>query len=169
MEDEARIFVKMNTSRKPLRPFDTFKANVACGNENIPEVKIDMGVKRVCDKHDIIVSYDSDKSAPRKLRALRAAREIVKVRGENALDWIFETMKETNWFNCGEAYADTVLNALKTYYIDNISDLDKAKANLIKAMTEYSPMDVIAYGDEKYSRHGYGRYTKASNALKDLA
>ena len=61
MEDEARIFVKTNTSRKPLTPFDTFKANIACGNENIPDVKVDMVIKKVCDKHNIRVKKSNRK------------------------------------------------------------------------------------------------------------
>ena len=169
VEDEARIFVELNTSRKPPKPFDIYKANIRNGNEEIPEVKVDMGVKRICEKHEVQISYHNDFPAPRKLRALKAVRDCVRVYGEDSLDWIFETMKGTGWYDCNDSYSDTVLNALKTYYGNNINNLDKAKAKLTKLMTEYSPMDVIAYGDEKYSRHGYGRYVKASNALKDLA
>lgn len=78
-------------------------------------------------------------------------------------------MKETSWYDCGEAYVDTVLSALKAYYTDHINDLDNARVRLIKIMKEYSPMDLISYADRNYSEHGYGRYAKLSNALRELS
>lgn len=168
-EEEARVFVKLNTSRKPLKQYEIFKANIRNGNESIPEVKIDMTVKRVCDKYDIKISYDNHPAVPKMLRALTTARGIVKSYGEEALDWLLDTIKSTNWYECKDAYTDTMLAALKSYYSTNTKNIDEAKAKLIKLMTTYSPMDVLAYGNEKYSRHGYGRYARMANAIKDLA
>ena len=167
MEDEARIFVKMNTSRKPLKPYDTYKANIANGNESIPEVKTDMGVKRVCDKHNIVVCKDNDKCDARKLRSLTTVRRIVSTHGESGLDWIFETMKQTNWYDCGEAYMDVILAALKTFYFDNLNDLDKARAKIIKIMNSYSPTELISHANANYI--GYGRYSSLTNIIKDLS
>ena len=166
MEDEARIFVKMNSSRKPLKPYDTYKANIANGNESIPEVKTDMTIKRICDKYNISVGKDNDKCAARKLRSLTTVRRIVSAHGEEGLDWIFGTMKQSNWYDCGEAYMDVILSALKTFYFDNLDDLDKARTKIIKIMSNYSPMDLISYANANYT--GYGRYSSLSNTLKDF-
>lgn len=167
MQDEAMIFVKMNSSRKPLKPYDTYKANIANGNEDIPEVKVDMGVKRVCDKYNVTVCTDNSRCDARKLRALTSVRRIVESYGESGLEWIFETMKETSWYDCGEAYVDNVLSALKAFYTDNISDLDNARKKLIKIMKEYSPMDLILYANKKYPE--YGRYARLSSTLRELS
>ena len=166
-EDEARLFVRLNTSRKTLKPIDTFRANIICGNEDIPEVRRDMVVKHVCDKFNIEITEDNRKAKSRRLRALTTARRIVESYGRDGLTWIFEAMKETPWYDCGEAYMDSILSSLKAYYTDNLHDLDKAKSKLIKIMNMYSPMGLISYANETYS--DYGRYARVTMALRELA
>lgn len=154
MEDEARIFVEMNTSRKPLNPFDTFKANIANGNENIPEVKVDMIIKRVCDKYGIIVKKTTNKEA-KILRSVSKAREIISSseHGEHRLDWIFDLILKSNWSECPEAYGSDFLKMFSCYYTNNINDLENAKQRAVKAMCDVSPTEFISKAMYKYSAY----------------
>ena len=169
MEDEARIFVKTNTSRKPLTPFDTFKANIACGNENIPDVKVDMVIKKVCDKHNVRVkkvTANADKA--RTLRSITLARKIVKSEtcGEKCLNWIFETLVKSKWCSSAEGYKAKIVEALKTYYVDNVNNLDIATVKILKVMEEYSPIEVQIYARKQYS--DYKGYAGLLNAIREL-
>lgn len=166
-EDEARLFVRLNTSRKTLKPIDTFRANIICGNENIPEVKRDMIVKCVCDKYHIEITEDNRKAKGRRLRALTTVRSIVSSYGENGLNWVFDAIKESNWFDSGSAYTDAIMLALKTYYTDNLNDLDKAKQKLIKFMNKYSPNALMTHANKVYG--DYGKQSRVSMALRELA
>ena len=166
-EDEARLFVRLNTSRKTLKPIDTFRANIICGNEDIPDVKRDMIVKRVCDRYHIEITEDNRKAKGRRLRALTTVRSIVSSYGENGLNWVFDAIKESNWFDCAGAYTDAIMLALKTYYTDNLNDLDKAKQRLIKFMNKYSPNALMMHANKVYG--DYGKQARVSMALRELA
>lgn len=155
MEDEARIFVEMNTSRKPLNPFDTFKANIANGNEDIPEVKVDMTIKRICDKYGIKVRKAKNVSEPRVLRTVTRARLLVNSDDQNGkrLDWIFELISKSNWSECPEVYSTDFLMMFSSYYLNNINDLENAKQRAIRAMCGISPSDFYAKARAKYSTY----------------
>ena len=170
MENEARIFVTMNKSRKPLTPFDEFKANIACGNENIPDVKVDLTIKKICDKYGIrITKVTTNSDLSRILRSVSIARRIVKSElcGEKCLSWIFEVLTKGKWCDCEQAYKADMMDVLKTYYLDNVNDIDVATAKLAKVMEMYSPAKLQAYARKHYS--DYGRFAGLSNALRDLA
>lgn len=155
MEDEARIFVEMNTSRKPLNPFDTFKANIANGNENIPEVKVDMIIKRVCDKHGIKVRQVKTSTEPKVLRTVTQARNIVGKdgNGEHRLDWIFDLIAKSDWAECPESYGSDLLTVFSVYYSNNINDLENAKSRAIKGMCEISPTEFVAKAMYRYNTY----------------
>ena len=155
MEDEARIFVEMNTSRKPLNPFDTFKANIANGNENIPEVKVDMIIKRLCDKYGIKIKQMKTGTEPRVLRTMYDPRTIVgkDASGEARLDWIFDLISKSNWSECPEPYGSRFLRMFSVYYNNNINDLDNAKAKAIKTMCDISPSEFYAKAINKYNTY----------------
>ena len=154
MEDEARIFVKTNTSRKPLSPFDTFKANIVCGNESIPDVKVDMIIKKVCDKYGVVVKKSPNGTEPRVLRTVSSARKIIKMKdGEQRLDWIFDLISKSNWAECTESYGSDFLNMFATYYSNNINDLENAKQRAIKAMCDVSPSEFYIKALNRYSSY----------------
>lgn len=166
-KDEARLFVKLNNLRKPLKPYDTFRANIACGNRDIPDVARDMDIKDICDKYNIVIVEDNALKKSRRLKAITTIRRMYDTHGTNCLEWTFSAIKGTPWYDCGDAYVDCILQAIKNYYIDNLSDLDKAKAKLINVMNTYSPMAVMSYANEVYAE--YGRYSRTTMALRELA
>ena len=155
MEDEAYEFVKWNTSRKPLSPFDTYKANIACGNEKIPEVKVDMTIKKVCDKYGITIKKAPNSSEPKILRTVTDARAIVckDCSGEERLDWILDLISKSNWVDCPETYGSDFLRMFSNYYTNNVNDLENAKARAIKGMCEVSPSEFATKALYRYSTY----------------
>lgn len=168
-EDEARIFVKTNTSRKQLTPFDTFKANIANGNESIPEVKVDMTIKRICDKYNVTICRDNAKAAPRILRSISGARKYTKntEHGEAFFDWVMKVITENSWRDCSDAYRDMFIASLHSYYADNLNNIEIATQKLVLMMDKYSPSDVMSYAKETYS--DYGNFAGLSNTIRELA
>lgn len=77
--DEALKFAQQQDNVNKLTPYDTFKANIACGDTSIREIAIDMKIKYVCDKYNIEVKKFSNGSQGKILRCLVTARRCHEI------------------------------------------------------------------------------------------
>lgn len=153
--EEARRFSVQGMGRKVLTPNDTFKANIECGNTKYKEVYTDMEIKRICDKHNIKITLSNFNPMinPKKLRSISRARIIVNSSGSNCLEWILDTITSSNWEYCTDAYEKDILMLFKTYYTENIEDLDNARERLIAIMNAITPREFVANAITTFINH----------------
>lgn len=144
--EEARRFSVQGVGRKVLTPNDTFKANLECGNTEYKEVATDMEIKRICDKYNITITKSNfnPNINPKRLRSISRARIIVNNSGSSCLEWILDAITNSNWEYCTDAYEKDILMLFKTYYTENVEDLDVAKEKLIAIMNAITPREFVA-------------------------
>ena len=147
--EEALRFARQQDNVNKLTNYDTFKANIACGDESIPAVKIDMEIKRICDKYGIIVSSYSPKGKC-CLRCLYDARLDTK-----AFKWIMETINMSNWAKCCEAYQSRIYRALESYY-KTYKDMKDVRNKLIELMNSTSPKDLKTMANYEFDEYNQG-------------
>lgn len=154
--DEALKFAQQQDNVNKLTPFDTFKANVACGNASIPEVHVDMEIKRICDKYNIEVKKFSNGSKGKILRCLSRARLIVgssSYDGAACFEWIIDLLNVTNWADVSNTYIREVVCMLKGFWIDNHGNAELEK-KLIKVINSTTPSMMI-----NKAKHDYPNYS----------
>lgn len=144
--EEARRFSVQGVGRKVLTPNDTFKANLECGNTEYKEVATDMEIKRICDKYNITITKSNfnPNINPKRLRSISRARIIVNSSGAVCLEWILDTITNSNWEYCTDAYEKDILMLFKTYYTENVENLYDAKEKLIAIMNAITPREFVA-------------------------
>ena len=170
-EDEARIFVELNKTRKKPSPFDIFKANIRNGDESIPDVKVDMIIKKVCDKHKVDVKQSTDSYKTHILRSLDRARDIVtsKNLGEKCLDWMLDLITtEDKWSECQEAYRSYTMTMLKTFYVENIENIEVETERLKKLMGRLSPTEMLKLANDYRKKYECTTGAAMSMVLKEL-
>lgn len=155
--EEARRFSVQGMGRKKLTPNDTFKANIECGNAEYKEVAIDMEIKRICDKYGVTITksnFNLDHN-PKRLRSISRSRIIVDGTGSECFEWILNTITNSHWDECIDAYEKDMLMLLKSYYIEHnhIGDLEEATEKLIKVFNKITPKTMIARAVADYSTH----------------
>lgn len=153
--DEALRFARQQDNVNKLSPYDTFKANIACGDESIREVAIDMKIKRICDKYGIQVKkYGNNMGDQKVLRCLARARK-----NNESFEWVTDVINASNWANCPDAYKDQIYGMVSVYYNDNKDNLSKAEQNIIHMMNTITPDEL-----ETMARYEYPEY-KINTAL----
>lgn len=151
-KDEALMFAKQQDNVNKLTPYDTFKANIACGDESIPEIAIDMKIKRVCDKYGIQVKkYGNNMGNQKVLRCLSNVRK-----SHENFEWIMDVINASNWANCPQAYKDSIYNVLKTYHNENKDNLNNAELNIINMMNTVTPDELETMAKYEYSEYKLG-------------
>lgn len=166
-EEEALIFARQNRNVNKLNPFDTYKANLACGDTNIPEVRTDMEICRICNSYGIEVKrITRNFSNPKTLRSISRARSVVEKNGSPCFEWILSTITSSNWNMCTVAYTKEIIEMMKNFYVDNVGRMPNAEAKLHKIMDEYTPMELIARAKADYPK--YGMVTALDLCLKAL-
>lgn len=170
MEEEARLFVNINEPRKQLNPYDTYKANIACRIEIIPEVKIDMIIEKVCNKYNIEVKRSTDNYKTHILRSLNRARGIIESKnlGEECLDWMLKTITEGKWSECQEAYRSYTMDMLKTFYIENMENIETETKKLERLMERFSPVKMLELARKYRGDYGCCLSSALSMVLRDL-
>ena len=150
-EDEALIFSGQDIGKKKLTPYDTFKANIASGRKDIPRVKTDMEINRICSAHGIKITHVNRYNKNDKiLRSLCGARRIVSVNGSDCFEWIINTICSTNWDTCPTSYTRYILEMLKHFYVNNhIIDNEAVR----KAMNSTTPMQIISLSKADYPEY----------------
>ena len=154
-QDEALKFAQQQDNVNKLSPYDTFKANVACGDESIREIAIDMKIKRVCDKYGIQVKkYGNNMGDQKVLRCLARARIA-----QEYFELVMDAINSSNWANCPEAYSECIYRAIYTYFYDNKGKSDNSEKKIIEMMNNITPDDL-----ETMARFSYPEY-KIGSAL----
>lgn len=166
--DEALKFAQQQDNVNKLSPYDTFKANIACGNTNIPEVKADVEIKRICDKYNISVKkYGKMNVGEKVLRCLSDAREYVRSAtydGIACFEWIIDTINATNWADCSDSYCKVIIRLLRNHYVDNANCL--LEKELMEIMNSITPTDLIVKAKYEYSE--YKTTTALGLCLRDM-
>jgi len=157
-EDEAKRFAKQNDNITRLTTYDTFKANL------VYKESTDSSIKRVCDKFNVSVKKSN---AAKNLKSVSSARNIVRNNGEKALEWILSIIADANWEDFAQSYGGDMLEALYYTMQMNAGDLVGAKENLIEAMSETNPVELVGIGNAKYPN--YGRRMRLKMVVNALA
>jgi hypothetical protein len=159
-QDEALKFAQQQDNVNKLSPYDTFKANIACGDTSIREIAIDMEIKRVCDKHNIIVKKGKSKNE-KILKCLGNVRIF-----HQNFEWVMDVVNASNWANCPKAYTENLYLALSRYYNESEDDTAIAEQKIINMMNSISPEELIAKA--KYEYPEYAIKTALNLCIKDL-
>lgn len=166
-EAEALVFARQNRNVTKLDPFDTYKANLACGNTEIPEVYTDMEIARICKKHNVEVKRVARvQSNPKTLRSLSRARVIVQGNGSACFDWILSMITASKWNMCSEAYTKHIILMLRNYYIENVGNLDVASQSFLKVANKTTPMEIVTMANYEYPEYPQG--TALDLCLREL-
>lgn len=168
-KDEALKFAQQQDNVNKLKPYDTFKANIACGDVNVEPVRIDMEIKRICNKYNVEVQEYSTKVTPYVLRSISTARLIVrKENGVETFERIMGVINKTNWKESGLSYQDKFILAINAFVINNEDCYDRVEGKLIKAMNTYSPDDLLKYATKKYSDCNYTQRAMLALGLQSV-
>lgn len=168
-KDEALKFAQQQDNVNKLKPYDTFKANIACGDTNVEPVRIDMEIKRICNKYNVEVQEYSTKATPYVLRSISTARLIVrKEHGVETFERIMGVINKTNWKESGLSYQDKFILAINAFVINNENFYDRVEGKLIKAMNTYSPDDLLKYATKKYSDCNYTQRAMLALGLQSV-
>lgn len=155
--EEARRFSVQGMGRRKLTPNDTFKANIECGNIEYKEVATDMEIKRICDKYGVTISKSNFNLNynPKRLRSISRSRRIIDSAGSECFEWIIDTVANSNWDECSDAYEKDMLILLKNYYVEHnrIGNLEQATEKLITVMNRVTPKEIIAQAVATYPAH----------------
>ena len=155
--EEARRFSVQGVGRKKLTPNDTFKANIECGNTEYKEVATDMEIKRICDKYGLMITKGNFnlQCSPKRLRSISRSRRIIDSAGSECFEWILDTVTNSNWDECSDAYEKDMLILLKNYYVEHnrIGNLEQATEKLITVMNSMTPKEIIAQAVATYPAH----------------
>lgn len=166
-EKEALIFSQQNRNVKKLSVIDTFKANIACGDTSIQEVRIDMEINRICSAHSIKVAHASRYTKDEKiLRSLSRARRIVKGNGADCFEWIIETICDSDWNTCSISYTEEIIGTLKNFYVENKENLPSFKTRIRNVMNSITPMQLIAKAKLEHAE--YSVQTGLNICFKEL-
>ncbi len=159
---EALKFAQQQDNVNKLYPYDTFKANIACGDTSIREIAIDMNIKRVCDKYNIQVKkYGKNMGDQKVLRCLADAR-----RYNEGFEWIIDVINASNWANCSQAYTNKTICSLTTYRNENKDNLALAEQKIINMMNNISPDELETKARYEYPEYKIG--TALTLCIRDL-
>lgn len=168
-KDEALKFAQQQDNVNKLTPYDTFKANIACGDTSIKAIEIDMEIQRICDKYGILIKKDNTpiKDGDKFLRSLSTARRIVcRDGGSERFELIIQAINKTNWAMHREAYRGRILAAINSYISDSQEPYNTTLDKLVNLMDVRTPEEIIAYGNYNYAE--YPAYQQVIIAIKEL-
>ena len=151
--DEALKFAQQQDNVNKLNPYDTFKANIACGDTNVPQIAIDVNIKCVCDKYNIQVKkYGNHMGDQKVLRCLDLARYLVR-KDAKSFEWTIDVINASNWANCPLAYSKNIIQTISAFYKENIDNLALAEQTIISMMNSIAPDEL-----ETMARYEYPEY-----------
>lgn len=165
--DEALVFSRQNRNVKILNVYNTFEANLCCGDITIPEVAVDMKIKEICDKYNVKVGrVNRWNNTEKYLRSLSRARQIVEKNGDKCFEWIIHLIDNTNWSTCSLAYTKEMLTMLKTFYVENEQNLSEMEMYAVYVLNKYTPMQIEGKADKEHSE--YRQITRLNICFKEL-
>ena len=164
--DEALRFARQNRNAKKPSIYDEFKANICNGDDSIPEVKIDMQIKAICDVYKVKVKKAGRMNTTEMCLRLSPARDTVRVKGIDCFEWIMKTIYDSNWRDCPEAYLKEFYVILESFYCNNKDNILEKEKEIFKVLNTYTPTQLEAKANSK--RYvGYGSQTRMKMALRD--
>ena len=121
-----------------------------------------MEIKRLCDKYNITITKSNFNPTvnPKRLRSISRARIIVNSSGSCCLEWILDAITSSNWEYCTDAYEKDMLMLLKTYYTENIKDLEYAREMLLDVMNTNTPREFVFNARTTFPNHKKGSALK---------
>lgn len=166
-KDEAIRFARQNRNAKKPSIYDEFKANICNGNDSIPEVKIDMQIKEICDCYKVQVKKAGRMNTAEMCLRLSPARDTVRIKGVDCFKWIMKTIYESDWKECPEAYLKEFYIILESFYCNNKENISEKEKEILKVLNSHTPKQIEAIANsKKYS--GYGKQTRMKLALRDV-
>ena len=137
VREEALKFASQDENKTLVSTYDKFRAELYAREPDA------LRLKAVCDKYNVKITYGSN-SKPGTLRAIMQAKTILKQGGEQALSWVFETIKKSGWHTLRNAYGDTILRSLfNIYSMTEIDDYDRVQYELVRYMKRFDPDRIL--------------------------
>ena len=155
-KQEAKMFRDLNIKHKRPDAYRLFKANIWNGDKSDHDVFVDMEIKRICDKHNIVVKKVGRYQNEKTLRCLTRARLIVgstSYNGVECFEWIIDLLNATDWADIHNTYVREVILMLKSFWIDNRNDKALEK-KLIEVLNSTTPTLMITKAKHDYPKHG---------------
>lgn len=159
LKDEAKMYTEQFTSPIKGSTYDIFKANLVWSND------VDTQIKEVCDTYKVTINR-AKKS--KNLNSITSARRIVKDGGKDALVWIFDIIKSSDWEDFSFSYGANVLEGLYNVMKDCSGNLAVAEDNLIKSLKRLNPLKFETEANRRFSNIT-SRKTRVKNMLEYFA
>ena len=135
-EAEVDIYLSQDDNRSKLTPYDRYKAGLAAKKET------SLALQNICSEFDVII-LPKMISAPRQLRSITIAEDILKTYGERGLRWILSILAESNWLDEPRALDSRIFRALRNTYrkaiLVSVEEVESCKRRIIATFSETTP------------------------------
>lgn len=135
-EAEVDIYLSQDDNRSKLAPYDRYKAGLAAKKET------SLALQNICSEFDVII-LPKMISAPRQLRSITIAEDILKTYGERGLRWILSILAESNWLDEPRALDSRIFRALRNTYrkaiLVSVEEVESCKRRIIATFSETTP------------------------------
>lgn len=162
-KDEADLFVKLNSNKKPVTFNEKMKSNYISGNEDAVEII------NIITNMGINISYTSTASKPNTVGALNKATQIYTKGGQEALKWVLSVAKSA-WGEDKYGMSGAILGGLYVVYNTYNDDKRFLKEEFVRVMSMESPNVIIREGrelsiggDKRFAKRMIERYNKKSS------
>lgn len=141
---EAELFGCQGVGIKKPDPYDIFKANVCAGEE------IDIAIKNMCDKYDLLVNRNNKKSG--NLSCLTLARDIFKHGEEDReyFEWVLELLHIARWNEFPQSHCHRIISSLYEIRKSSGEKNEFVQKKLICYLKETNPDELLINATVKY-------------------
>lgn len=159
-EDEAELFVKLNSNKKAVTFNERMKSNYISGDKDAVEII------NTIKKMGINVAFTSTSTKANTIAALNKVVQIYARAGKEGLQWVLDVAKRC-WEDDKYGMSGAILGGL--FIIYNIYKDDKrfSKEDFIAAMSNESPSVILREGrelslggDKRFAKRMIERYNK---------
>ena len=153
--EEAEIFRFQNKGRITLKPIDDYKAGLTAGHADC------LALSALTEKYNLSIG-SKRAGAAAQLNSIQTALDIINTpNGVDILDWMFQLMRDTKWFNDSQALNAKFMNNFVVAYNNAVCDdmLDIATERLRLVMSAITPTKFSAYAQLHYDSPDKRGYT----------
>lgn len=162
-EEEADLFVKLNSNKKSVTFNEKMKGNYIAGNQEAIDI-ID-----IIRSKDVDISFDSTVTKPNTIIALNKATQIYENGGKEALEWVLDVAHGA-WEEDKYGMHTSILGGLYIVYTVYGSEKKFSKEDFINVMRTESPSIIMREGrelsiggDKRFAKRMVERYNKKTS------
>lgn len=141
-EDEAKLFVKLNSNKKSVTFNERMKSSYIAGDE------LTRAIIDTIEKCGFTVDYKGNLKSGSSFSSLSKITQIWKKDGADCVVWILDVVKNC-WPENKNGSKGPILGGLQIIYNVYSNDPNFSKSDFINAMKEESPVLIVREGREK--------------------